>query len=257
MELITSLTQGGIANFLLLILRFSGIIAFFPFFDSKLIPMSLKGVMIFFIALLFFPIVPPFNAEISILEFMFMGFSEIMLGFFAAFFLQVIFSAIAYAGDILGFSIGISVASNYDPISGTQNMIISQILTLVALLVALSLDFHHIIFFLIAKSLESVPLGGFMFSDNMLIYFIKSFGNMFIIGFTIALPVVGIILLSDIIFGMITRTHPQFNLLIIGLPVKLIIAFAVLIIVFPAMIYHFKEELMGALRIILHMIKYY
>lgn len=250
MELITSLTQGGVANFLLLILRFSGIIAFFPFFDSKLIPISLKGIMIFFLALMFFPIAPPFNAEISILEFMFMGLSEIMLGFFSAFFLQAVFSAIAYAGDILGFSIGMSVASNYDPISGTQNMIISQILTLVALLIALSLDFHHIIFLLIAKSLDSVPLGGFMFSDNMLVFFIKSFGNMFVIGFTIAFPVVSIILLSDIIFGMITRAHPQFNLLIIGLPVKLVIALVVLIIVFPAMIYHFKEELMSALKLI-------
>lgn len=256
MELVALLTQGGVANFLLLILRFSGIIAFFPFFDSKLIPISLKGVMVFFLALLFFPIVPPFNTEIGMLEFMFMGFSEIMLGFFAAFFLQAVFSAIAYAGDILGFSIGMSVASNYDPISSTQNMIISQILTLVTLLIALSLDFHHIIFFLVAKSIDNIPLGGFMFSDNMLIYFIKHFGNMFIIGFTIAFPIVGIILLSDIIFGMITRAHPQFNLLIIGLPVKLIVALAVLIIVFPAMIYHFKEELMSALKFIAQIAKF-
>lgn len=256
MELIASLTQGGVANFLLLILRFSGIIAFFPFFDSKLIPVPIKGIMVFFLALIFFPITPPFNTEINILDFMFMGLSEIMLGFFTSFFLQAVFSAIAYAGDILGFSIGMSVASNYDPVSGTQNMIISQILTLVALLIALSLDFHHIIFFLIAKSLDSIPLGGFMFSDNMLIFFIKYFGNMFVIGFTIAFPVVGIILLSDIIFGMITRAHPQFNLLIIGLPVKLIIALAVLVIVFPAVIYHFKEELMEALKIISQIAKY-
>lgn len=255
MELISSLTQGGVANFLLLIFRFSGVIAFFPFFDSKMIPISMKGVMIFFLAILFFPVTPHINTQISIIEFILMGTSEIILGFFAAFFLQAVFSAITYAGDVLGFNIGMSVASTYDPVGGTQNVIMAQILILASLLIALSFDFHHIIFFLIAKSLQSVPLGGFIFSDNMLYFFIKSFSNIFIIGFTMAFPIVGIILLSDIIFGMITRAHPQFNLLIIGLPLKLIIAFIVFVVVFPAMIFHFKEELINALKIISQIMK--
>ena len=33
-------------------------------------------------------------------------------------------------------------------------------------------------------------------------------------------PIIALILLSDIIFGMIMKAHPQFNLLAIGFPVK-------------------------------------
>ena len=73
--------------------------------------------------------------------------------------------------------------------------------------------------------------------------------NLFIIGFTIAFPVVGVILLSEVIFGMITRTHPQFNLLVIGLPLKIIIALIVLILALPAMIWHFKDEILEAFKI--------
>ena len=155
---------------MLLILRFSGIIAFFPFFDSRLIPVSIKGAMIFFLALLFFPLLPPFDTNINILEFILAGLSEILLGFMSAFFLQVVFNAIAYAGEILGFSIGMSVSNTYDPVSGTQNLIIAQILSLVALLVFLALDYHHLVFMLIAKSLYSTPLGSFGLDSNMLIF---------------------------------------------------------------------------------------
>ena len=249
MEIISYISEGGVANFLLLILRFSGIIAFFPFFDSRLIPVSIKGAMIFFLALLFFPLLPPFDTNISILEFILAGLSEILLGFMSAFFLQVVFNAIAYAGEILGFSIGMSVSNTYDPVSGTQNLIIAQILSLVALLVFLALDYHHLVFMLIAKSLYSTPLGSFGLDSNMLIYFIKAMSNLFIIGFTIAFPVVGVILLSEVIFGMITRTHPQFNLLVIGLPLKIIIALIVLILALPAMIWHFKDEILEAFKI--------
>ena len=250
MEIISYLSEGNVANFLLLILRFSGIVAFFPFFDSRLIPVSLKGAMIFFLALLFFPLLPPFDTNISILEFILAGLSEILLGFMSAFFLQIVFNAIAYAGEILGFSIGMSISSAYDPVSGAQNLIIAQILSLVALLVFLALDYHHLIFILIAKSLYSTPLGSFWIDSNMIMYFIKAMANLFIIGFTIAFPVVGVILLSEIIFGMITRTHPQFNLLVIGLPLKIIIALIVPIITLPAMMWHFKDEILEAFKLV-------
>lgn len=255
MELIGNLSEQGVAGFILLILRFSGIIAFFPFFDSKMIPMSFKAVMIFFFAILFFPIIPPVNINMSALEFIIAGLSEIVFGFFAAFFLQVVFSSISYAGEILGFSMGMSVASMYDPISSSQNLIVTQLITLCAIVIGFSLDFHHIIIFLVAKSLYTTPLGEFIFSENMLSFFIKAFVSIFAIGFTIAFPVVGIILLSDVLFGMITRAHPQFNLLVIGLPMKLILALIVLIFAFPAMIFHFKEEIMQAFDIISQLIK--
>lgn len=249
MEIVSYLSEGSVANFLLLILRFSGIVAFFPFFDSRLIPISLKGAMIFFLALLFFPLLPPFDTNISILEFILAGLSEILLGFVSAFFLQIVFNAISYAGEILGFSIGMSISSSYDPVSGAQNLIIAQILSLVALLIFLALDYHHLVFILIAKSLHATPLGSFELDSNMAVYFIKAMANLFVIGFTIAFPVVGVILLSEIIFGMITRTHPQFNLLVIGLPLKIIIALIVLILALPAMMWHFKDEILEAFKI--------
>ncbi|MDE7173029.1 MAG: flagellar biosynthetic protein FliR, partial [Helicobacter sp.] len=80
-------------------------------------------------------------------------------------------------------------------------------------------------------------------SGDSVPYIVRAFTNLFLIGFTMAFPIVALILLSDIIFGMIMKTHPQFNLLVIGFPVKISVAFAVLIVILPAIMIHFQREI--------------
>ena len=46
MEFLAYLTEGNVINFLLLLLRFAGIIAFFPFFENQLISTQIKGIFI-------------------------------------------------------------------------------------------------------------------------------------------------------------------------------------------------------------------
>ena len=43
MEFLAYLTDGNVTTFFLLLLRFSAILAFFPFFDSQLVPVSVRG----------------------------------------------------------------------------------------------------------------------------------------------------------------------------------------------------------------------
>lgn len=85
-----------------------------------------------------------------------------------------------------------------------------------------------------------------MFAQNYIEYIVKSFANLFVIGLTMSFPIIALILLSDIIFGMIMKAHPQFNLLAIGFPVKISVAFAVLIVIVPAIMIHFKREFLSA-----------
>ena len=48
-------------------------------------------------------------------------------------------------------------------------------------------------------------------------------------GFIMSFPIIALSLLSDSIFGMLMKTMPQFNLLVIGYPIKVTIGFSVLI----------------------------
>ena len=241
MEIVPYLTNdSNVIVFLLLLLRFSGVFAFFPFFDNQMISPSIRGAMIFFMAVLFYPLAHYELGQLSVIDLMIAGLFELMMGFLAGLMLQIVFAMISFSGELMSFSMGLTMASAYDPISGSQRPIVGQLLSMLALLVALSLDFHHIVLQLIAHSLDSVPLGGFV-SIGSVEYYIKALGNFFVVGFSMAFPILAIILFSDIIFGMIMKTHPQFNLLAIGFPVKIAIAFL------PSIYVHFRREIESAL----------
>lgn len=250
MEFLNVLSGNNIAMFLLLLLRFSGLFAFFPFFDNQLIPASVKGALIFFCTLLFFPLVPAAQYELSLVEFMIAGGMEILLGFCAGLVLQFVMSSITFGGDLMSFGMGLTMASAYDPVSGIQKPIIAQVIAFLALVVALSLDFHHGLFILISQSFEALPLGTFALSETFVIYCIKAFMSMLVIGLTMAFPVIAVLLLSDVLFGMIMKTNPQFNLLAIGFPIKIALGFAVIIMTIGAMMYHFKNELIEAFQML-------
>ena len=247
MEFLAYLTEDNVANFLLLLLRFAGVIAFFPFFENQLITMQVKGIFIFWLTILFIPlveIIPP--ASMSITGFIVAGLSEIMLGFLASMALQIVFGMISLGGELISFAMGLTIANAFDPVTGAQKPIVGQLLTMLALLIMLALDYHHLFLYFVSESITEVPLGSFMYTHNYIEYIIKSFSNLFIVGLTMAFPIIALILLSDIIFGMIMKAHPQFNLLAIGFPVKITIAFAVLIVIVPAIMIHFKREFLAA-----------
>jgi flagellar biosynthetic protein FliR len=52
-----------------------------------------------------------------------------------------------------------------------------------------------------------------------------------------SLPLVGSLFLVDIALGIVARTVPQLNIFVVGFPVKIIVAFILLIVVMGSMFY--------------------
>jgi flagellar biosynthetic protein FliR len=74
---------------------------------------------------------------------------------------------------------------------------------------------------------------------------------MFVVGFMIAFPIIALSWLADVIFGMLMKTMPQFNLLVIGFPIKIMVAFAVLIATFTSTMLLLKGEMQEAFNSLL------
>lgn len=93
----------------------------------------------------------------------------------------------------------------------------------------------------LSQSLTYINLGGFYPSENFMQYLNSGMLSVFVIGFTMAFPILAISLLADVIFGILMKTMPQFNLLVIGYPIKIALAFVVLIAILLIMMEYFKE----------------
>jgi len=234
MEWAEIFSEGRTVAFLLLFTRFTAIFMAVPIFSHMNIPMSIKVAMAFFFSVVFFSSLPPLQIPLDALSLTVAILGEMLFGLAVGIVLQLAYHVVTFAGGQISFMMGFSLASAIDPQSGVSMPIISQFLALLALMVLLAFDLHHWILLFAAESISHVPLGGFMLTHTLFNYIIHAAGNMFVVGFMIAFPITALSMLADVIFGMLMKTMPQFNLLVIGMPIKIGIAFVVLMVTLAA-----------------------
>lgn len=235
-----------IVGFILLFFRFGALFMAVPIFSHNSIPVSTKAAMAFFFTIVFYSSMPPLAIPITVPSIILAILSELFFGLAIGTILQIAFNAITFAGGQISFMMGFSMASAIDPQSGISMPIISQFLSLMALMVIFSIDMHHWMLLFIDGSLKNIPLGGFVMSEDFFNYVIKAMSNMFLVGFMIAFPITALSWLADVIFGMLMKTMPQFNLLVIGFPIKIMVSFVVLIATFSAIMLILKGQMLEA-----------
>lgn len=238
--------EANIVGFMLLFFRFASLFIAVPIFSHNNIPMNIKAAMAFFFTVVFYSSMPELQIQINVQSILLAILSEFMFGLVIGIVLLLSYNIITFAGGQISFMMGFSMASAIDPQSGISMPIISQFLSLMALMVLLVLDLHHWILLFIDSSLSSIPLGGFLMSEDLFNYIIHAASRMFLVGFVIAFPIIALSWLQDVIFGMLMKTMPQFNLLVIGFPIKIMVAFAVLIATLTATILILKMEMLQA-----------
>ncbi|MEA1892300.1 MAG: flagellar biosynthetic protein FliR [Campylobacterota bacterium] len=246
MALAEIFNEANVVAFILLFFRFAALFLATPIFSHKNIPITIKASMAFFFSVVFYSSLPPLAIEINIATILLAILSELFFGLAIGIVLLLAYNVITFAGGQISFMMGFSMASAIDPQTGVSMPIISQFLSLMGLMLLLSMDMHHWMLFYIDRSLSTLPLGGFLMSENLFEYIIHAASNMFMIGFMIAFPIIALIYLSDIIFGMLMKTMPQFNLLVIGFPIKIMLSFMVLIATLSATMLILKIQMQDA-----------
>lgn len=243
MEFVKYLGDQNVVAFMLLFARMSGLFVFFPFFSHNSIPIVIKTTLVLFLTMFLFPLAKvEGNTPDSFFILFLLG--EVLFGMIAGLILQMVFAILQMAGEQVSFTMGFSMASIVDPSTGANTPVISQVLNLLALLFFLAFDGHHLVLLFISNSLDYISLGGFYPHENLMLYLNKAMVNIFVLGFSMAFPILAISLLSDVIFGMLMKTMPQFNLLVVGYPIKIFLSFAVLIAILLVMMEYFKNLIM-------------
>ncbi len=246
LEFISFLQSGNVVAFILLFFRFGSLFLAAPIFSHTTIPMTMKVMMAFFFSVVFFSFVPALEIPLNVTSVIVAILSEILFGLVIGVMLQLAYNVITFAGGIISFVMGFSMATAIDPQNGVSMPIVSQFLSLLALMVLFTFNLHHWLILYISHSLSMVPLGGFIMTKHMFEYIIHAVANMFMVGLMISFPIIALSLLSDVIFGMLMKSMPQFNILVIGFPIKIMVSFAVLIAILSAIMLTLKGEMQTA-----------
>jgi len=252
MQIVDLITENNAILFILLFSRISGLMTTFPFFSHLAIPVSLKTAFAFYLTILFFPDVHLVQIPQSGTMLVLLVLTELMIGLIAGVILQLIFGALGIAGMQISMVMGFSMASVMDPVTGVSTPIIAQFLTLMGVMILLAFNGHHLILLFLSESIAHIELGGFYPQHHLAEYLIEGFAHMFAMGFILSFPIIALSILSDVIFGMLMKTMPQFNLLVVGFPIKIFLSVVVLSVVLGSMMMIFKREFLSAFEFLKH-----
>ena len=88
--------------------------------------MQIKTAMAFFFTIVFYPSMPSLEIAINLPTIVLAILSELMLGLVVGIMLLLAYHVITFAGGIISFMMGFSMASAIDPQTGVSMPIISQ-----------------------------------------------------------------------------------------------------------------------------------
>ncbi|MFB6466654.1 flagellar biosynthetic protein FliR [Cytobacillus sp. Hz8] len=224
--------------FLLVFVRVTSFFLMMPLFSYRTIPTHYKIGLGFFLSwIMFFTIDAP-TLDIDGAYFLLI-LKEALVGISIGFMAYLILSAIQIAGGLIDFQMGFAIANVIDPQTGAQSPLTGQYFYIIGLMFLLAVNGHHLLLDGIFYSYKFIPLqqAWLPFSHgNVMEYIIQSFNSMFIIAFQMSIPVVGSLFLVDIALGIVARTVPQLNIFVVGIPVKIVVSFIVLVSVMSVMI---------------------
>ncbi len=252
MQIVDFITENNAILFILLFSRISGVMVSFPFFSHLSIPVTVKTALAFYLTLLFFPDAHLAHLPQSGTMVVLLVLTELMIGLIAGVVLQLIFGALGIAGMQISMVMGFSMASVMDPVTGVSTPIIAQFLTLMGIMILLAFNGHHLMLLFLGESITHIGLGGFYPKHHLAEYLIDGFAHMFVMGFILSFPIIALSILSDVIFGMLMKTMPQFNLLVVGFPIKIFLSIVVLSVVLGSMMTIFKREFLSAFEFLKH-----
>ena len=234
--------------FFLILMRVAAVVMTLPVLSSRNIPPPAK---IGLSAIVAFVLTPTLAASAPSLPSAMPNFvlaiaQEILLGLAFAFVVQIVFSGMQMAGQLLGVQMGFNIAATLDPVTSSgQISYLDQLYGLLAGMLFLTINGHHWVLQALQGSFAIVPVGQFRLSQAVSDDLVSLVAQALIISIRIGLPISAALLLTDIAFLIIGRTAPQMNIFMVGQPVKIGVGLIAFFLALPVMVSTMAELFRG------------
>lgn len=221
--------------FLLVLLRVSALLAVAPIFGHRNYLARGKVALAFMVSLVVFPLVAESGLAVpeGIFPYAFMMAREVLMGVILGFAVLLMFVGIQFAGQLAGLQMGFGIVNVIDPQSSNQVSIMGQFLNILAILILLSVDGHHMILKGLVSSFDVVPLGQVVLKVSMMNKMIALTSQVFVIAVKIAAPILIALFMVSVALGVLARTVPQMNVFIVGFPVQIGVGMGALMVCLP------------------------
>lgn len=231
--------------FLLIFCRVTAFFVVTPIFNHKNVPAIFKIGLGFFISLLIVSVHGPSQAMIIDIQYFLLVIREVLIGIMMGFIVYLFFVTVQTAGGLIDMQIGFAMANIVDPVSGVSVPLLGNFKYMLMLVVFLMMNGHHYLLIGLMDSYLYMPIENQWFSrmaDGSLAQFItNAVISSIVIGIQVALPLMVAMFITDVGLGFLAKTAPQFNVFVIGFPVKIMLGLFLIFLLMPGMAMIFEK----------------
>ncbi len=213
---------------MLVMIRLSGLMVFAPLFSSAAVAPRIKTGLVLAMTVLLAPAVSVVPGAHAVLE-MKALLGELSVGLVFGMSLSLLNEALMFVGAVLGMQFSFSLVNLLDPNSKVETPVLGQMLNWLGLLVIIGSGLDRTLLAAVARSFAVVPVGRGVMDVTSAAALVRMAGGIFLAGLQLSAPVLAAGLTVEVTVAVVARLSPQLPAMIVGIPVKTMIAYGVMI----------------------------
>ena len=160
---------------------------------------------------------------------------QVLIGVSLGFAVRIVFTAVEYAGEIIGLQMGLNFAAFFSPMTGGEQTAVSRFFGVTVAWLFMVTGGHLLLIAAVAQSFTAFPVSAEPFAFLRTIEPHRWGAEIFSLGLWIALPLVAMLLFTNLVLGIISRVAQQMNIFAIGFPITLGVGLIGVLLTLPMM----------------------
>jgi len=236
------LDMATLAGFLLILTRLGGILVFVPIPGARGAAEPARVLLVLSLSVALFPFGP--RPDVQALgggQFLCWMAGEALMGIAVGMLVGFLSESLVFGAQAIVVQAGFSYASAVDPNSQADSTVLQIIAQLAANLLFFATGMDHVVLKAFVRSLETCPPGSRGPGWNEAGALVGMGGAMLELGIRLALPVAGLLLLTDVTLALVGRIQTQLQLLSLAFPAKMLGTLAALAALAPMMAWVYRS----------------
>lgn len=168
---------------------------------------------------------------------------EALVGMLIGATIQLLITGLQLAGEAITGTGGMQLGDAVDPTTQSSMPTMARLVGLLVTAIFLLIGGHRMLLSLLIDSFHTLPAGNVQLESSIMDMIVSQLTAGMSAGVRVAAPVIGALLLANLITGLISRTLPQINVLAIGLSINALALLVVTSLIIGSVSYVFQNEL--------------
>ena len=160
---------------------------------------------------------------------------QVLIGISLGFAVRVVITGVELAGEVIGLQMGLNFAAFFNPMSAGEETSLSQFFNLAVSWLFIVMGGHLMLIAVVVQSFVVFPVSSEPFAFLHAVEPQRWGAEIFRLGLWIALPLVGMLLFTNLVLGVISRVAQQMNIFAIGFPITLGVGLLGVMLTLPMM----------------------